>query len=126
MGLNQLFVSLKFSGFFRNGFFNGRVKLAGHRAIPNVLFWPRSLKSVKPAISFSRSPGAKTGKSALPPTACAAFSCLFTSGIGSNLRMIKEMEIVISRDDYGFIRVLIFKSRSHGHKIPRVESRDGR
>ena len=40
--------------------------------------------------------------------------------------MIKEMEIVISRDDYGFIRVLIFKSRSHGHKIPRVESRDGR
>ena len=36
------------------------------------------------------------------------------------------MEIVISRDDYGFIRILIFKSRSHGHKIPRVESRDGR
>lgn len=56
---------------------------------------------------------------------CSLFR-LFTSGIGSNLRMIKEMEIVISRDDYGFIRVVIFKSRSHGHKIPRVESRDGR
>ena len=36
-------------------------------AIPNLLFVPKSLKSVNPAQSFSRSPGAKMGKTAFPP-----------------------------------------------------------
>ena len=48
---------------------------------PSSLLLAKSLKSVKPLGSPACSPGAKIGKMALPPTACAASSALARPGL---------------------------------------------